>query len=1669
MNIIGIRVFILLIFLTGCMPEQQVRSDINNESLNSSDSSNSTDDNTTTDTVTGQFEESVNFFQQNGQRTTATLSLASNYQDSYLIRGNDVFAFLSDVSDTYDHNFCLASFFPTVSGSTSNSVLITSARVRSFYSSFLNTRELFLQIEPNNETINQNDCLTVALTNKLETVFGTTDFAFTIDDVCPDCASGYTSRSLRLFDIFGTERNQALISHLNLNLSPAVGSVVVDAPICSSNSNCTGIGFNCCLDNQCVNHGQVRPEVNTSSDNYLIALEILEDRPELINNFSDLFYVCPLMVPTGPDNDGDTDPDDPVQDAADRLKLRENLFNCLNPVVDEISVCSLDFDNADALMSSGPYSFSAENDDINFTSLNSNLNSNNIVQVDYGNVTLFKEQLLEDDEVISLPSSIVLSGANDSLNQAQVATINAQLPSSASNDTLTLYYKIDGSCEKLGTSLARCSKTYVQGQSSTPARPSDHSSGDQTFRIPSYADTSFSVVVEVSGTRVSSGSDTWSLSGNSVLFDSSDYIIFDNQEVTITYFVSSNVDSLTASKEAAQSILDDECACDPERDPCNLTPVETEINGVTRITDYACVYPDTLSDGPLQETVFVSAKSVPHKFYDINGVNFDLGSESSSEAQEGTAFSYQNGSELRPNNIDTFVGFNEIYGTMNVDAASPLPPKVINVEKNTEYDLFADAGAFSTCLNCGSDYYSGLQKLFPNVFDTLAGGYTPNFVESRRTTNQGKLPADDFRFGRACFVPASMIPWTHQAGSDVTTQRRARLDAQHILFANGYNKDWYGFDYGALIGSFDGVKWFAIGNQRRIKAESNKLYLAVNAYFGDLTINNSYQVTISETSAVVNSGSLINHDLDSDGAECQRQHICETDEDCIAQLGYDYTCQNVRSLTTQWPTFDANGNETVGSVEKTLIGLVGGSNNEPNRCVYRGVGAICEQLPQNTTQETSYLGSNKVALHTCSPNSQCASISDAKFNTKIARFAQSPRNQNASSLVTEDTDTFGLAARILGRPYDYYGSDTIDSDTRTTLTNNNIEGLCVPGVDVDNATTTQQLNFFSTTEREADKITNVGRTMSSAIGFDDYYYSACPATDDDGNYTHFNNVPLDDSSHQPFAIKNNLSTNALDLDSLSTRGIFNDDESIVKDIGYHKNTCLRAPGAKCFSDFECAPNSFISSKVKSVSSFNGEISEAEENFWEEELVCANSQERYQNNSAILFNPFYETFEHRCCRETDKDFTFFSQPHLNPEFRLADDSGNPQVPGVHLDIADPQRYSRIHTIYDKLVSEPEEYPNLIVSASQPSSPLTLDSDTVAQYKTLHLHNQRMCCTGHWVRKYSDANGNSGGHKQSPTALQSFDISIFRALSWNDNNDPPINNFSNYTPIPFACTDQDFQTSDCEVRNITEGSSYEKLYLGWLGKLELLGIPQVLIETNNTVFKPVDDDQEDIAASLLPIDNTVKDVNVDGVANITYNGTQYYSAGDIENFEIGSGQLKQVFSENEFHCCLPTGVEVPGDTTDTACCTGKVAANDQGVNRCCLEDFTDLTVYTNRYVSSEGEFNGSQEILDSQVDPLTGYIDTEEVLKMASSMCCSGQAATGVAISNYFIPAVDENTRFPGAFTRRFLYNENLDNATEAGGGVTKFNAGLKWNDHVYCVPASFEEEGSGSSGSGASEQ
>lgn len=1685
----------------GCLPQTGEVDTVSNAGSNQStdNSDNSTDEEN--ELAPKVLPEPVNFLQLNTTKSSTSINLFADYQDSFLIRGNNLITYLFEELKTNQPKYCLIAHFPNIDEAGASEVLVMSAKIRTYYSIAQGSKEYYLQVEPNNKTINQSDCISLGLNTAISNFLSTTSIVYKLEDLCPTCDINVQSSGMNLFTNTGSLESDILVSQLSLNIIPELGSTSgsTTGQTCTVSSTCTELGFNCCVSGQCVNHGEIKPGVSTTSTEYLEAISAVLTRPELIKNYENVFYVCQEFVPTDVDNTGGDDDFDPDQNAADLFEELSDLYNCLNPVQDEISICRRDFEDASMSMSSSAAQFRPLNDDINFQNINSSMRTNNITKISYGGKILYRDDINTASVELSLdPSFGSISTGNDSLGTSQLALLQLDKPNDAKNDIMSVYYKIDGSCEKLGSSLARCYKIYNQGQTNNtgePARSSDHASGDQIFKLPLYFDSGFNVIVEVGGSAIPSGTETWNISGSAIAFNASTYPIFDNQEVKITYFVSgTNVAKLTQTRDAAQDKIDAYCACDPQEDPCNITPVTTDINGESVITSYACLYPEPESpEIPLQQTVYVSAKSVPHKFYDEFGVNYDLGSVTSTSNQEGTVFKYTDGNRLKPNNLSQYIGFNEIYGSMNEAADSPLPPTVVTVEKGSIYDLFVDSGAFSTCLNCGTDYFSSLQKVFPNNFDLMGGGYRPDFVESRRQTNQGKFPADDFRFGRACFLPATMIPWTHSSNSDVTTQRKNRLSAQHFMFANGYNKDWYGFDYGSLIGSFDGVKWFSIGNQRKIKAESNKLYIAVNAYFGDLTINNTFKVTVNEEVSVINSGSLVSSDFESDGAECQKFHVCESDNDCITQLGYDYKCSNINSIVTPWPQFDSNGNELSGSLARSLVSLIGGTQGESMRCVYRGQGAACAPDAFNPGSDNLYATNTSSNLYQCSTNTMCAPLSDAKFNTKIARFAESPKSQNIQSFVTDKTDTFGLGARNLGRPYDFYGSDSTPSSVRNILEDSKLQYMCIPDkAAVVGVTDTTLANSEFNTTRNADKILNVGRTFSSTAP-DENYFAFCPATDDDGDYTNYKDLNLNDADHKRFAIRSNMSTNSMDLPSFEKLNLFNDDESPVKTIGYQKNTCLRTAGSACFSDFECSPSSFSAKKIKTLtdSVVEADITQAEREFWEEELTCGSPLDRYIDS--INKNPEYDVTLHKCCRASGLDFTYYAQAHENTsatDIQTSQDNGATiLIPGVNQTINSSQRYSRTHTIYDKLIEEPTRYPALEIATPQPGTPLNLDlRASIRQYNSLHLHNSRMCCSGHWVRNFADENG--GGHKFLANKAQNIPISTFKPLSWNANNIPAINSFATsgipYDPtlLTYTCTPEDHLTADCEIKNIIAGSQDETKYLDWFVKFELIGIPQVLIETNDTIFKPLatlDDGstgepQDDISSEKFPLENTIKGEaaigtpGATGIVDVIFNGENYYSAASYDNFEISSNQLKKIFSEESFNCCQPTGILLPEDTADNQCCTGQAKPenfNGKDYRVCCLNDFTNMSVYTNRYVSSEGAFFEGQEISDNDIDAETGYLKPAVVLEKAKTMCCSNAAAYGTVIDDYFIPVNVDGT-FNDARTRRWMYNTTLDNAPSPSTGLTRvdlYEAGVKWNNQVYCIPSELADQINGNSSNG----
>jgi hypothetical protein len=316
------------------------------------------------------------------------------------------------------------------------------------------------------------------------------------------------------------------------------------------------------------------------------------------------------------------------------------------------------------------------------------------------------------------------------------------------------------------------------------------------------------------------------------------------------------------------------------------------------------------------------------------------------------------------------------------------------------------------------------------------------------------------------------------------------------------------------------------------------------------------------------------------------------------------------------------------------------------------------------------------------------------------------------------------------------------------------------------------------------------------------------------------------------------------------------------------------------------------------------------------------------------------------------------------------------------------------------------------------------------------------------------------------MQTIDKAMFKHVSWGQDTLIPIL-LTDPDSNSFECDETNALNTSCEIKNFPEDGVEEKKYLSWAASLELIGIPQAVIKTNDQIFKLVNDSQQNISGSQVPLTDSAGNniINVLTGTNFDFSDSnyKYYSGTNYTSgLNLGTNTLKKVFSEHEFNCCIPTGKTVPATTSASQCCTGFSNTISNTTKVCCLPDYTDVTVYLNRYVSSEG-----RGLESSEYDETNGYIkkpNTVERLALEKNMCCSGKIARGVAISELPIPLKDGDfdltvSTDPNVLpkrTRRFNYlTGEIDNNPETGYIGYKFDAGVRWNHHVYCVPEGYE--------------
>lgn len=774
------------------------------------------------------------------------------------------------------------------------------------------------------------------------------------------------------------------------------------------------------------------------------------------------------------------------------------------------------------------------------------------------------------------------------------------------------------------------------------------------------------------------------------------------------------------------------------------------------ITDFTCYTPAPVNPiGPITNlNVSVPNRSAPHRFYYLDANN--------KTTQEGDDFYYLDEvNKISP--VNGSFNFNSILGKITLDLSHTNPAKEVNVELGKTYILSATSGYFTPCSQCAKDSWFQTFSAFPA--SKLGVGLQASGYSTSRDTYSGNTTFgnyEDTKFGRACYVPATMLPLAHQKNVSLQTQRLNRLKTQAAFYINGYQRDWYGFNQGALIGSFDGVTWFAIGSGRRATATSTKLYLAINAAFLDLADKTDTIVNIIPDFAA---NTAADYDYDptialtdprqNTAATCQKFHQCSVDADCVAQLGWEYTCTDVSQFKTKWPLYDSDGNETAnqertGSFFEILQSTINTSNGK--RCVYRGAGAPCKR-------DYSTLNDYNKKNLTCAPNFYCASLTSNKFNDELVRSPNEPNDM-----------LFGMDANVLGRPLNYVTASKgllneiianikYNSQNAIGLSSGDSDdmGICRPGRALSSVDLTAHMN--ADVSKRTDYISQIGSCNSAATNTTRFL--TCPAFNDELNYVDPSALDIStqkqtqnscggESKHTSTfisAFKN--------IEGLALLNLQNISQPILA-----QDACFRRAGSVCHSDLDCGPNKMHEDAVGTIDIkyFGG--TEGEQQYWKESLICGQSTPTPTLGIAGYLD--YNLNENRCCREIGKDFTMVTS---GPKSIIPENVGtNENLITSKFTYKDPtaaNRYSR-YTISKEAINDSTTIPAVTATAEPKSN----------QWRVINETGSLTCCGGGWIRKFAD-----GTHDWKIKNRLSIDANNFNCLNFRS----PLANssYSNFT--------------------------------------------------------------------------------------------------------------------------------------------------------------------------------------------------------------------------------------------------------------------------------------------------
>ena len=273
-----------------------------------------------------------------------------------------------------------------------------------------------------------------------------------------------------------------------------------------------------------------------------------------------------------------------------------------------------------------------------------------------------------------------------------------------------------------------------------------------------------------------------------------------------------------------------------------------------------------------------------------------------------------------------------------------------------------------------------------------------------------------------------------------------------------------------------------------------------------------------------------------------------------------------------------------------------------------------------------------------------------------------------------------------------------------------------------------------------------------------------------------------------------------------------------------------------------------------------------------------------------------------------------------------------------------------------------------------------------------------------------------------------------------------------------------------------------YLTKLGRLELIGIPQIFYEpiycnsNSNQVIPGIFKDSSgnevttrsqfessayfyDGAEGRLSQIYDREATTTDIVNSITVGATERQFVVNQENL-----LYTPIFSGHEFQCCLNLGEE---STIATQCCSGFAAARSDNdpTSICKLPTFTNLSVYLNRFVSGDGvNEDSSIGLVDDDFNPTTGEPKMrdstyQKIFAIGEQFCENGTVRIGGSFGEFTgepnggnifdaLPSpLNVQTRY-GFVDSTFDFDPSFTSPPSER-SLVHFNAGFRWNHQIYC--------------------